>query len=102
MKDIAEWVGPSQSTVYRYRELAELPPRPGYRRRESALDPYLPHLLKRWNEGCRSAKMLHAEIREMGYRHSIDTVKRLLSSFRLTEQQGEKLPLSPRARVLAA
>jgi transposase len=94
VKDIAEWVGTSQSTVYRYRELAEPPPRPPYKRRASVLDPYL---LGRWNEGCRSAKVLHAEIREMGYRHSVDTVNRLLSSFRHTEQRGEKLPHAPKA-----
>src|SRR5215216_3429106 len=28
VKDIAQWVGTSQSTVYRYREMAEPPPRP--------------------------------------------------------------------------
>jgi transposase len=99
VRDIAEWVGTSQSTVYRYRELAEPPPRPGYKRRASVLDPYLPYLLSRWNEGCRSAKRLHQEIREMGYRHSIDTVNRLLCSFRYTEQQGEKIPLVPRAKT---
>jgi Helix-turn-helix domain of resolvase len=43
VKDIAEWVGTSQSTVYGYRELAEPPPRPRYRRRASVLDPYLPY-----------------------------------------------------------
>ncbi len=98
VKDIAEWVGTSPSTVYRYREMAESPPRPGYRRRASVLDPYLPYLLGRWNEGCRSAKRLHQEIREKGYRHSVDTVNRLLSSFRHTEQQGKKLPHAPRAK----
>jgi len=98
VKDIAEWVGTSQSTVYRFRELAEPPPRPGFKRRASVLDPYLPYLLGRWNEGCRSAKRLHQEIREMGYRHSVDTVNRLLSSFRHTEGQGKKLPLAPRAK----
>jgi len=99
VKDIAEWVGTSQSTVYRYRERAEPPAQPRYKRRASVLDPYLPYLLRRWNEGCRSAKRLHREIREMGYRHSIDTVNRLLSSFRYTEQQGEKIPLAPRAKT---
>ncbi len=99
VKDIAEWVGTSRSTVYRYRELAEPPPRPRYRRRRaSVLDPYLPHLLGRWNEGCRNAKRLHQEIRKMGYRHSVDTVNRLLSSFRHTEQEGKKLPHAPRAK----
>ena len=98
VKDIAEWVGTSQSTVYRYRELAEPPPRPGYKRRASLLDPYLPYLLGRWNEGCRSAKRLHREIREQGYRHSVDTVNRLLSSFRHTEGQGKTLPQAPKAK----
>ncbi len=98
VRDIAEWVGTSQSTVYRYRERTEPPLRPAYRRKASVLDPYLPYLLGRWNEGCRSAKRLHAEIRDQGYRHSVDTVNRLLSSFRYTEKQGEKLPLAPRAK----
>jgi transposase len=98
VKDIAEWVGTSQSTVYRYRELSEPPLRPRYRRKASVLDPYLPYLLGRWNEGCRSAKRLHQEIREQGYRYSVDTVNRLLSSFRHTENQGEKIPLAPRAK----
>jgi len=99
VKDIAEWVGTSHSTVYRYRERTEPPPRPSYRRKASVLDPYLPYLLARWNEGCRSAKRLHQEIREQGYRHSVDTVNRLLSSFRYTEGQGQELPLAPRAKT---
>ena len=98
MKDIAEWTGTSHSTVYRYRELAEPPPRRGYRRRASVLDPYLPYLLKRWNEGCRSAKRLYAEICERGYRHSVDTVNRLLSSFRYTEGRVGTLSHAPKAK----
>ena len=98
VKDIAEWVGTSPSTVYRYRELAEPPPRPSYRRRASVLDPYLPYLLKRWNEGCRSAKRLHGEIRERGYRHSVDTVNRLLSSFRYTEGREKTPSHAPKAK----
>ncbi|MDP9476722.1 MAG: transposase [Actinomycetota bacterium] len=98
VRDIAEWVGTSQSTVYRYREMAEPPPRPSYRRRASVLDPYLLYLLERWNEGCRSAKRLHAEIRERGYRHSIDTVNRLLSSFRYTEGRVGTTSHAPRAK----
>ena len=96
-QDIAEWVGTSQSTVY-HRELAEPPPRPRYGRKASVLDPYLPYLLGRWNEGCRSAKRLHGEIREQGYRYSVDTVNRLLPSFRHTEELGEKLTQAPKAK----
>jgi transposase len=98
VKDIAEWIGTSQSTVYRYRELAEPPPRPRYRRRASVLDPYLPYLLERWNEGCRSAKRLHQEIRDQGYRHSVDTVNRLLSSLRHTEGRAKGPSHAPRAK----
>ncbi len=58
----------------------------------------MPYLLERWNEGCRSAKRLHAEIRERGYRHSIDTVNRLLSSFRYTEGRVGTPSHAPRAR----
>jgi hypothetical protein len=98
VKDIAEWGATSQSTVYRFREMAEPPPRPRYRRRGSVLDPYLHYLLKRWNEGCRSAKRLHAEIRDQGYRHSVDTVNRLLSSFRYTEGRVKEPSHAPRTK----
>ncbi len=54
--------------------------------------------MRRWNEGCRSAKRLHQEIRERGYRHSVDTVNRLLSSFRYTEGRLKKPSHAPRAK----
>jgi hypothetical protein len=38
LKDIAGWTGTSRSTVYRYRELVEPPPRPEYERKASVLD----------------------------------------------------------------
>ncbi len=97
VKDISEWTGTSRSTVYRYRKLEEPPPRPEYRRKKSVLDPWMPYLVGRWNEGCHSAKRLHGEIRERGYAHSIDTVNRALSNFRYTEEQGKKLR-APKAK----
>jgi zinc-finger of transposase IS204/IS1001/IS1096/IS1165/Transposase/Helix-turn-helix domain of resolvase len=45
VKDISEWTGTSRSTVYRYRQLAEPPPRPEYRRKKSVLDPWMPYLV---------------------------------------------------------
>jgi len=97
VKDISEWTGASRSTVYRYRKLEEPPPRPEYRRKKSVLDPWMPYLVGRWNEGCHNAKRLYGEIREQGYAHSIDTVNRVLSNFRYTEEQGKKLQ-APRAK----
>lgn len=97
VKDIAEWTGTSPSTVYRYRELAEPPPRPKHGRKGSVLDPWRPYLIRRWNEGCHSAKRLFQEIREQGYAHSIDIVTKLISDFRYTEQQGKRLR-APKAK----
>jgi transposase len=97
VKDISEWTGTSRSTVYRYRQLAEPPPRPVYKKKASVLDPWMPYLIKRWNEGCHSTKKLYYEIREQGYSHSIDTVNRVTSDFRYTEEQGKKLR-APKAK----
>ena len=97
VKDIAEWIGTSRSTVYRYRKLEEPPPRPEYKTKASVLDPYVPYLVERWNEGCRNAKRLYQEIKQQGYSNSQDTVNRLLSNFRYTEEQGKQLR-APRAK----
>jgi transposase len=100
VKDISEWTGTSRSTVYRYRELAEPPPRPVHGRKRSVLDPWKPYLVTRWNEGCHNAKLLYQEICEQGYSNSIDIVTKLLSDFRYTEEQGKKLraPRAPKAK----
>ena len=100
VKDISEWTGTSRSTVYRYRKLAEPPPRPLHGRKKSVLDPWKPYLIRRWNEGCHNAKRLYYEIREQGYANSIDIVTKLLSDFRYTEEQGKKLrvPRAPKAK----
>jgi hypothetical protein len=29
------------------------------------LDPYVPYLLRRWNEGCHNGKKLYREMREL-------------------------------------
>ena len=100
VKDISEWTGTSRTTVYRYRQLAEPPPRPVHGRKSSVLDPWKPYLIRRWNEGCHNAKRLYYEIREQGYANSIDIVTKLLSDFRYTEEQGKKLrvPRAPKAK----
>lgn len=98
VQDIAYWTGVSRRTVYRYRELAEPPPRREHKKRGSVLDPYADYLVQRWNEGCRSPEKLYEEIREQGYSHSITTVKRLLSNIRYTEEQGKKLSPTPKAK----
>ena len=43
LRDICRRLGISPRTVYRYKDLEEPPPRPAYKRRASALDPYVPY-----------------------------------------------------------
>jgi hypothetical protein len=50
--------------------------------RPTVLDRYQPHRHRRWNQGCRDAAMLHAEITALGYRGSIRTVYRYLQPLR--------------------
>lgn len=45
----------------------ELPERHGNRRRDSILDPYRPHLKKRWDEGVRNASQLFREVVAQGF-----------------------------------
>jgi transposase len=50
--------------------------------RPTVLDRHLPHLHRRWTEGCRDAAVLHAEITALGYRGSLRTVYRYLQPLR--------------------
>lgn len=44
----------------------------------SILDPYIPHLEKRWSEGCEDARALWREIKAVGYPGSYRTVNKWL------------------------
>jgi transposase len=79
---IARKLGTSRPTVYRYKDLAEPPEFGQHRRRGSVLDPWVPYILKRWEEGCRNGKKLFREIRERGYSYSESNVGRLVAELR--------------------
>jgi transposase len=98
LRDICRQLGISARTVYRYKDLQEPPPRPAYKRRASVLDPYVPYLLRRWNEGCHNGKRLYREIRERGYTHSEKICVTFIAELRRAGAAG-KLPSSvPRSR----
>ena len=98
LRDICRRLGVSPRTVYRYKDLTEPPPRPVYKRKASVLDPYVPYLVKRWNEGCRNGKRLYREIREQGYRNSEETCTHFVSQLRRAEADGKPPSSVPRAR----
>jgi transposase len=99
LRDICRQLGISARTVYRYKDLTEPPPRPAYKkRRASVLDPYIPYILKRWNEGCHNGKRLYREIRQQGYSNSEETCARFTAQLRRAEARGKPISSVPRAR----
>jgi transposase len=83
--DIAQLVGATRPTVYRYLALGGPPERQRPQRsKHRVLAPYEPYLIQRWAEGCRNRSRLFREIRLLGYQHSARTVSLFLK--RLSEQ----------------
>ena len=62
--------------------------------RPTVLDRYLPHLHRRWNEGCHDAAVLHAEITALGYRGSLRTIYRYLQPLRTSAAPAALTPSS--------
>jgi transposase len=68
----------------------------------SPLDEHKPYLNHRWNQGCTSARQLHAELRARGYRGSYPTVARYLQPFRKLAAAPPAVPAPPKTRQLAS
>jgi transposase len=67
----------------------------------SPLDPYKPHLGRRWEEGCREGTALLAEIRGQGYRGSYRVLSAYLRPFRKPGTLPPAAPVPPKARDIA-
>ena len=101
---IAAQTGLAQQTVRRYCQaesadevlavILDGPPSP--------LDEHKPYLNQRWNQGCTSARQLHAELRSRGYRGSYPTVARYLQPFRKLRAAPPAVPAPPKTRQLAS
>ena len=74
------------------------PPLPVHKRRASALDPWVPYLVRQWNEGCRNGKSLYREIRAQGYANSEEVCARFVAQLRRAEVNGKPPSSVPRAR----
>jgi len=104
---IAQLVGRSTRSIYQALK-QEAPPPPRQRSRSSSVvDPYLPYLASRWNQGCHNTARLYEEIVVEGYMGSQRTLRRRLQAFRQTRGRPvskETLildnPLSPRGVAL--
>jgi len=101
-RHIALAVGISRPTVYRYLRMPEPPQaKRAPRRRRALLDPYVPYLLQRWDQGCQTGTRLWQELRDQGYRGSLATVARAVARLRRQQRAGQRPhPLPPARRHL--
>jgi len=70
--------------------------------RPSVLDDYKPYLHQRWNEGCASARQLHAELCERGYRGGYGAVRDYVQPFRELGAAPPPVPAPPKTRDVAS
>jgi Transposase len=93
---IAEMVGLTTRSVYRALKQEAAPPMLRRARSSSVVDPYLPYLASRWNQGCHNTALLYKEMVTQGYTGSQRTLRRQLQTFR---QAGEH-PVSKQTIIL--
>jgi len=82
IEDIAQMVGVGSRSVYRALEHEQPPTRHRRHWTHHITDPYLPYLIKRWNDGCHTARELYQEIVAQGYRGSLRTLEKIVVQLR--------------------
>jgi transposase len=81
--NIARQVGLSRQEVCNHLQMKQQPERTRIHRESgSRLDPHQDYLIRRWNEGCRSAQLLYREIKEQGFAGSDTAVGRFIAPWR--------------------
>jgi transposase len=81
--NIARHLGLSRQTVYTYLQMKQPPVRTRIgRKRDAFIGPYKDYLIRRWNEGCRSAQQMYREIAKQGYTGSNTAVGRFVAPLR--------------------
>jgi transposase len=85
---IADQLRMSRSTVRNYVYAGAFPERANVLRTKSLLDPYLPYLEKRLEQGCRNANQLWKELMSLGFTGGYKVVNRWLAPRR--EKPGRK------------
>lgn len=81
-RTIARHLHVSRQLVHRFVTAGSFPERAATSRRHSKLDPYLPYLRQRWEQGCHNGVQLAHEIQAQGFRGSTSLVGQYLSRWR--------------------
>ena len=63
--------------------------------RDTLLEAHKTYLHQRWNQGCRDVAVLHAELRQRGYRGSSRTLYRVLQPLRALNPSQTAVPVKP-------
>jgi transposase len=79
---IARHLHVSRKVVHRSVRAGTFPERVPTGTRQSKLDPYLPYLRRRWEEGCHNGSQLARELEAQGFRGSASLVRRLTGDWR--------------------
>jgi transposase len=82
LRAIARHLHISRKVVHRSVHAGTFPERAPSGRRPSKLDPYLPYLRKRWEEGCHNGSQLARELEPQGFRGAASLVRRLTGDWR--------------------
>ncbi len=92
---IAQQVGVGHSTLSNWLAAGPFPERKP-REQASRLDPYLPYLFQRWEDGCHNLACLFRELTEQGYQGSYesvrDTLVRLFPEGRKIRRDSSSMP----------
>ncbi|MFG2045795.1 transposase, partial [Dactylosporangium sp. NPDC048998] len=83
--EVSRRLGLDRETVRRFADATSIDELLANTRRDSLIDPYTSYLHQRWNDGCTDTATLYAEIREQGYRGSVQTLRRYLQPLRPVE-----------------
>ena len=86
--EIADQLQMSRGTVRNFVYAGAFPERANTLRGKSLLDPYLPYLEQRWEQGCRNGQQLWKELKAQGFRGGYKVVNRWLEPRR--EKPGRK------------
>ena len=82
-RTIARQLHVSRQLVHRFVTAGSFPERAASSRRQSKLDPYLPYLRQRWEQGFHNGLQLAREIQAQGFRGSASLVGQHLSNWRV-------------------
>jgi transposase len=81
-RDIARQLHLSRRTVHRFVTAESFPERAPTGQRRSLLNPYLPYLRQRWEQGDRNGRQLAREIQAQGFGGSAALVSQLIGKWR--------------------